>query len=61
MNELMTVQDVADYMRCSKSNVYQLVQQGKLPYCRPGGKKVLFLIEDIQQWVTGSRKAADHV
>ncbi len=32
--EIMTVEQVADYLQISKKSVYQLVHEGKLPACK---------------------------
>lgn len=43
----MDVNDVAEYLGFRVSYVRKLVEEGKLPYCRPFGKKLLFRVSDI--------------
>ena len=40
-DELMMVDDVAEFLHCNKNMVYRLIQAGKLPYIKVGCIKVL--------------------
>ena len=44
--ENMTVKEVADFLRVSRQTVYQMVEQGKVPFFRVG-TKVRFKRADI--------------
>ena len=52
--EIMTVEQVADYLQISKKSVYQLVHEGKLP-----ASKVLnkwrFNRHSIRQWIASNQ------
>lgn len=52
--EIMTVEQVADYLQISKKSVYQLVHEGKLP-----ASKVLnkwrFNRHSIKQWIASNQ------
>ncbi len=46
---LMTVKDVADYLKVSRSWVYQHAASGQLPYRKIGGN-LRFLPHEIRAW-----------
>jgi len=48
--EILTVMDVARFLRVSKSTVYKLARVGELPASKIG-KHWRFLRRDIHQWV----------
>ena len=52
--EIMTVEQVADYLQISKKSVYQLVHEGKLP-----ASKVLnkwrFNRHSVKQWIASNQ------
>ncbi len=49
MNDIMTIDEVAQYLQFSKRSIYRLVKSGELP-----AKKVLnkwrFSREDVREW-----------
>ncbi|TPW13760.1 MAG: hypothetical protein FD129_1214 [bacterium] len=49
-HEILTVPDVARFLRVPKSTVYKLARLGELPASKIG-KHWRFLRRDIQQWV----------
>ncbi len=42
MSQLLTVQETADRLRCSRATVYQLARSGKLPSIRLLRGRILF-------------------
>ena len=52
--EIMTVQDVADYMHCHYSTIYRLIQRGALPVFRVGAD-YRFRRSEIDKWVKQQR------
>jgi len=53
---VMTLQQVADYMRCSHVTVYRLARQGEIPDFRFGGGW-RFLKSEIDKWIAkGGRR-----
>jgi excisionase family DNA binding protein len=54
---LLTVAEVADYLRVSRSLVYQLVESGRLPCCRVGAGRgaVRILREDLLRYLESCR------
>lgn len=49
-NELLTVEEVADYLNYAKASIYGLVHKKDLPYIKTG-KKILFKKKDIDSWI----------
>jgi len=52
--EIMTVEQVADYLQISKKSVYQLVREGKLPACKVLNKW-RFNRHTVKQWITANQ------
>jgi excisionase family DNA binding protein len=55
---IMTLIEVADYLRIPKASIYKLAQQGRIP-CQKVGKHWRFRREAINNWlVSGSGNPA---
>ncbi len=56
--EVMTISDLAEYLQVSKSSLYKLVQQGKVPGQKVG-KHWRFSRTSINKWldVSGMQKS----
>jgi len=57
MNEIqkpLNVQEAADFLSIKPSYLYNLVFYGKLRAYRPGGKKLLFKISDLEKYAYGN-------
>lgn len=54
---VMTVADVAAFLRLSESTVYRLAQEGKLPGRKIGGTW-RFLRSALEQWLAGHESSA---
>ena len=54
-DDIMTVDEVAEYLKVSRKSIYRLVKSGKLP-----GKKVLnkwrFSRDQIKEWICGEEQ-----
>ncbi len=50
MAELMTVQEVADYLRVTKKTIYRLLRQGKIPATKVG-QQWRFNAASIDKWL----------
>ena len=50
MQKLMTLGEVADYLRLSKDTVYRMASTGKLPASKVGSQW-RFRREDVDQWL----------
>jgi excisionase family DNA binding protein len=47
---IYTIPEVAEYLKISKSKVYALVQQGKIPHVRIG-RNVRIRETDLKRWI----------
>ena len=50
MEKLMTLEEVADYLRLSKDTVYRMANTGKLPASKVGSQW-RFRKEDVDEWL----------
>lgn len=53
--ELLSVEELSDYLSISKSNIYKLTSNREIPHYKPGGKFVYFKKSEIIEWVSKSR------
>jgi len=56
-DEILTVTEVADYLKLAEKTAYRLAAEGKLPGFKVGGSW-RFKKDDLQQWIE-QQKAAD--
>jgi len=55
---IMTIEEVADYLKIPKSTVYKLAQEGKIP-CQKVGRHWRFRHETIDQWLDEKSSNSD--
>jgi len=55
LEKLMTLEEVAEYLRLSVHTIYKMAQKGKIPALK-AGKKWRFRKEDIDYWLERSNK-----
>ena len=53
--ELVGINMAAKILHLSESRVHALVQEGRLPYYKPG-RKLLFLPSELQKWLLGGKR-----
>jgi len=46
-----TFKEAAHYLDISKSYLYKLTSQGRIPHFKPQGKKVYFKKADLDEWI----------
>ena len=56
---MMTVQEVADYLQISRFSVYNLVKRGKLPAAKVLNK-FRFSFKDIEHYLKGQKTTQDN-
>ena len=54
MKALMTLEEVAGYLRLNKHTVYRLVKSGKLPASKVG-TQWRFAAEEVRAWLEANR------
>lgn len=57
MEKLMTLEEVADYLRLSKDTVYRMANSGKIPASKVGNQW-RFRKEDVDQWLEKNKNIA---
>jgi excisionase family DNA binding protein len=50
---VMTVEEIAAYLRIPRSSVYKLAQEGRIP-CQKVGRQWRFYREAINEWISGN-------
>jgi len=58
--QLLTVEQAARFLNLSKSYLYKLVCQKKIPYYKPFGGKIYFIQDELESYVKASRCPAAH-
>jgi putative molybdopterin biosynthesis protein len=58
--EIMSARDLSKYLKVNEKKIYKLVQEGKLPTMKIGGK-VTFAKELIDKWILASTGGAEHL
>lgn len=53
--EILTLEDVVEYLQLSKSCIYKLTSRKVIPHYIPGGKKIYFKKSEVDEWVFNSR------
>ena len=56
---IMTIEEVADYLKIPKSTVYKLAQEGKIP-CQKVGRHWRFHKKAIEHWIINSNGAFEN-
>jgi excisionase family DNA binding protein len=51
----LNVQQAAEFLNLKPSYIYNLVFYGKLTAYKPGGKKLLFKISDLEKYAYGNK------
>lgn len=55
MNDILSLNDLAEYLRISKSTLYQLSEGGKIPSFKVG-KQLRFRKNAINKWIAKEEK-----
>jgi excisionase family DNA binding protein len=55
--EVLTADEAARYMGVSKSYLYKLTMQGKVPFSKPLGKMCYFNRLELEAWLMSNRVA----
>ena len=57
--EVLTSDEAARYLGISKSYLYKLTMQQKIPHFKPLGKMCYFNREELERWLQTNRVATD--
>jgi excisionase family DNA binding protein len=53
--EYLSLQEAALFLKISKSTLYKKTSLRELPFTKPGGKLILFLKQDLTNYLNSSR------
>lgn len=54
-NEFVNLKEIAVFLKLSQKYVYRLVEQRKIPFYKPFGKKLMFKLDEVQSVIEGSK------
>ena len=57
--EFLTAEETAHFLRVQISTVYKMASARRLPFYKPGGKRIYFHIEDVRAWLKSRRISTD--
>ena len=60
MDSLMTLGEVAEYLRLSKDTIYRMAQSGKIPASK-AGTQWRFRQEEVDKWLEENKNVAKEV
>jgi excisionase family DNA binding protein len=53
--EILSLSEAAKFLNVSKSCIYKITSQKQIPHYVPGGKKIYFRKEDLENWILKSK------
>ena len=53
MDEILTLQGTAQYLKCHESTIRRYIKQGHLPYFKLGPRVFRFRKSDLDRWIAG--------
>ena len=56
--DILTIREVADYLKVTERTLYRLVQDGKLPAFKVGNSW-RFRREDLERWISEQSRGTD--
>ncbi|OSZ81140.1 hypothetical protein CAP36_07860 [Chitinophagaceae bacterium IBVUCB2] len=55
---IVTFAEAANWLGLSHSSLYKMTSDRKLPYYKPGGKRIFFKMEELKAWVLSNRTSS---
>jgi excisionase family DNA binding protein len=56
--QLLDIHSAAERLDCSERYMRRLIQERRIPFIRLGGRKIRFLVVDLDRWVESQRVEA---
>lgn len=53
--EILNLDELASYTGYSKSHLYKLTHQNRIPHYKPGGKNCFFRLDEVKEWLLSNR------
>ncbi len=57
--EVLDIDELALYVGLSKTYIYKLTHSNKIPFYKPGGKKIYFKRSEVDNWLLSNRVSTD--
>jgi len=58
--DMLSFDEACTFLQLSASCLYKMTSQHRLPFYRPGGKRIYFKRIELDQWLSSNKKAADY-
>jgi|688.fasta_scaffold00438_39 putative molybdopterin biosynthesis protein len=55
LNQFITVKELSEWLRISRSQIYTLTSANEIPFNKVGGK-ILFDVDEIKVWIKNQSK-----
>lgn len=52
---ILNFKEAARFLKLAESTLYKKTSLRKIPFCKPGGKLILFLKTDLEEYLTKNR------
>lgn len=59
MEQLLTIDDIAEKLQVKKSTIYSLVHKNRIPHIKLTGKLLRFRETEIQEWIDRGSESTD--
>ena len=56
----LNTHELAEILGESVKTIYARVYNNQIPYYKPGGKVLLFKLDEIQEWINSGRHSSSH-
>lgn len=56
--EVLNLNELAQYTGFSKSHIYKLTHQNKIPHYKPNGKCIFFNLKEINEWLMQNKTSS---
>ncbi len=60
MDQMLTVPEAAKYLRMSRTQVYLMIQQRRIPHIRLSERRVVIRVTDLEKWVEAKKQETKH-
>lgn len=58
--DILTLREASSYLQLSRSSLYKMTHNKKIPHYVPGGKKIYFRKKELNEWIEKSRVSPTH-
>ena len=58
--DMLSFDEACNYLQLKASCLYKMTSGHRIPFYRPGGKRIYFKRVELDQWLQTNRRAADY-